>query len=351
MQGKNPFCISFGKQPPNYIGRNVEKQRVLDTFREEPVTDQLFLITGVRGCGKTVFMNGVAAELEKNTDWIVLRESATADISRAVLADLAEKLKLKRHRPIKQAAVTIAGSGVNLEFEADTTPENVISRVDEALRQAADKGKKVLVVVDEVSNTPQMKDFSHLFQIEISQGRPLYFLGTGLYENVQELSDEKDLTFLHRAPRIELSPLNSGAIVESYRRIFSLSETKAQQMAKLTLGYSYAFQVLGYLYWEAGAPQDVAVVLPDYDAMLADASYRKIWMECSETDQRILNAMARIDSDRVAEIRKACGEMPPNYFSNYRQRLMKRGILTSSSHGTLQFALPRFREFVLNQLW
>ena len=32
MTKKNPFCISFGKQPFEYIDRTVDRQLVIDTF-------------------------------------------------------------------------------------------------------------------------------------------------------------------------------------------------------------------------------------------------------------------------------------------------------------------------------
>ncbi len=38
--------------------------------------------------------------------------------------------------------------------------------------------------------------------------------------------------------------------------------------------------------------------------------------------------------------------MKKEYFSRYRERLIKKGILYSPAHGKLIFALPRFKEFI-----
>ena len=101
-----------------------------------------------------------------------------------------------------------------------------------------------------------MRSFAHMFQIECARNRPIFFLGTGLYENIEALSDENDLTFLHRAPCIVLNPLDNISVARSYQNIFGISEEKARDMAMLVKGYSFAFQALGYLYWEKGKSDD-----------------------------------------------------------------------------------------------
>ena len=42
------------------------------------------------------------------------------------------------------------------------------------------------------------------------------------YEKIYELKNQKSLTFLYRAPRIDLRPLNIGTIAENYRQNFNL---------------------------------------------------------------------------------------------------------------------------------
>lgn len=73
---------------------------------------------------------------------------------------------------------------------------------------------------------------------------------TGLYENIYNLQNDKVLTFLYRAPKLILEPLNYTAIRKQYMDIFSLDIDAAGELASLTKGYPFAFQVLGYLYWE-----------------------------------------------------------------------------------------------------
>ena len=44
----------FGKEPPQIISRVTQSSEVLMSFQEEPPEQQIYMITGVRGCGKTV---------------------------------------------------------------------------------------------------------------------------------------------------------------------------------------------------------------------------------------------------------------------------------------------------------
>lgn len=46
-----------------------------------------------------------------------------------------------------------------------------------------------------------------------------------------------------------MKPLNTQAIIRKYMGIFQMEREDAMQMADLTQGYPFAFQVLGYLTW------------------------------------------------------------------------------------------------------
>ena len=57
----NPFTLSFGKKPLQYISRISQTNQILETFRSDVPSTQIFMITGVRGSGKTVMMTSIAA--------------------------------------------------------------------------------------------------------------------------------------------------------------------------------------------------------------------------------------------------------------------------------------------------
>lgn len=65
----NPFTLSFGKKPVQYISRLEQTNQILAAFQEENPTNQLFMITGVRGSSKTVMLTNIASEMRKSPNW------------------------------------------------------------------------------------------------------------------------------------------------------------------------------------------------------------------------------------------------------------------------------------------
>lgn len=216
------------------------------------------------------------------------------------------------------------------------------------LEKLTRSGKRVLITIDEASSTPSMREFASQVQIFLREGLQIFLVMTGLYKNIYELQNEKTLTFLYRAPKIEMKPLSIPLITKKYQDIFDLSADEALSMAGVTMGYPFAFQVLGYLCWTKKEKwQDL---LPLYDTYLEDYVYEKIWSELSQKDQVVLTAMSSTPSGKVESIRSLVG-MPSNSFTTYRSRLIRKGLIVSPSYGTLRFALPRFREFVRRQVF
>lgn len=49
---QNPFTLTFGKSLLQPVERPVQTNEIIDTFTAEPINQQMFIITGVRGSGK-----------------------------------------------------------------------------------------------------------------------------------------------------------------------------------------------------------------------------------------------------------------------------------------------------------
>ena len=165
-----------------------------------------------------------------------------------------------------------------------------------------------------------------------------------MYENIEELQNEKSLTFLYRAPKIQLKPLNNVAIINKYKTIFNISAEQASQMAGLTKGYPFAFQVLGYLTWNNNG--DYNGVLGEYEQYLSEYVYDNIWSELSQKDRMVAKGIADIKSGKIKEIREALG-METNEFNPYRKRLIRKGIVSGETRGYVYFTLPLFDEYVV----
>lgn len=239
------------------------------------------------------------------------------------------------------------GLGVSIENSAPVTDiENVIECMLDHIKKA---GKRLLITIDEVTNSEYMRIFASSFQIFVRHDYPIYLLMTGLYDNIYELQNDKSLTFLYRAPKIMLEPLNYAAVRRHYMDIFGIDAQDAERMTALTKWYPFAFQVLGYLYWEERDTKTIDQILPEYDQYLEEYVYSKIWSELSELDKKILLEISVSKESRVKNLREKLG-MKSELFSVYRERLKRKGVVDTREYGKITLALPRFDEFVKLQM-
>lgn len=339
----NPFTLSFGQKPLQYISRIAQTNQIIDNFKAEHPSTPIYMITGVRGSGKTVMMTSIANEIKKNDNWIVIELNPLRDMLQSLAAKLYSIPQL--HDLFLKAKLDFSafGLGVSIENASPVTDiEDVLSHMLEHINRC---GKRLLITVDEAVNSDNIKIFASSFQIFVRDNLPIYLLMTGLYENIYELQNDKSLTFLYRAPKITLEPLNYTAIRKNYMDIFNISADDAEKMTLLTKGYPFAFQVLGYLYWEYRNDKSIDDILPEYDQYLQEYVYEKIWSELSSHDRDVLTVISSCGSDRVKDIREKLG-MNSQQFSVYRDRLKRKGVINTQEYGRISVALPRFAEFV-----
>lgn len=339
----NPFTLSFGQKPLQYISRIAQTNQIIDNFKAEHPSTPIYMITGVRGSGKTVMMTSIANEIKKNDNWIVIELNPLRDMLQSLAAKLYSIPQL--HDLFLKAKLDFSafGLGISIENASPVTDiEDVLSHMLEHINRC---GKRLLITVDEAVNSDNIKIFASSFQIFVRDNLPIYLLMTGLYENIYELQNDKSLTFLYRAPKITLEPLNYTAIRKNYMDIFNISADDAEKMTLLTKGYPFAFQVLGYLYWEYRNDKSIDDILPEYDQYLQEYVYEKIWSELSSHDRDVLTVISSCGSDRVKDIREKLG-MNSQQFSVYRDRLKRKGVINTQEYGRISVALPRFAEFV-----
>lgn len=339
----NPFTLSFGKKPNLYISRLAQTEQIIDSFTSENPISQSYMITGVRGSGKTVLMTNIAAQIAEDKSWIVVELNPTRDLLNSLAAKLYAIKELNLLFLKAKFDFSAFGFGASIEQSPPITDiEDALSKMLETIKKHK---KRVLVTIDEATNSEHLRVFASSFQIFLRQDMPIFLLMTGLYENIYELQNDKSLTFLYRSPKLVLEPLNLTAVKDSYARTFNISDEKAAQMTALTKGYPFAYQVLGYLFWEKSATCDMTEILSEYDQYLDEYVYEKIWSELSELDKNILIEMSDVSSYRVKDLREKLN-MTSELFAVYRDRLKRKGLLDTQEYGKVKLALPRFAEFI-----
>ena len=338
----NPFTLDFGREPYEMIPRSLLMDDIFRSFTDEHPSVHVNIITGVRGSGKTVFMTSLCKRFQQEKDWIVIELNPDRDLLQNFAARLYDEKSLKDI--FRSAKINLSAFGVGVEIEGSEPISDIEVALERMLINLKKHHKKILIAIDEVSASSNMKVFASAFQILMRQDLPLFLLMTGLYENIRALQDQKTLTFLYRAPRLALSPLNIGRMAGSYARIFGLDQDQALEMARKTKGYSFAFQVLGYFTWLYR--NDSNRINGEFRQYLDEYVYEKIWTELSRTDRKVLYALASTPNGAIISVRKKLN-MNSNQFTPYRTRLIRKGIINGEIHGTIYFELPLFDEFVL----
>lgn len=341
----NPFIVTFGMKPEQYIPRIEQREQIISGFNSSPVATPAYVIIGVRGSGKTVMLSEVSGKI--GSDWIVIDLSSQTDMLRSLTAQLYGEQSV--HKLFVRAKFDFTFMGIGVHAEESTPAFDYQTAISMMLTELKKHNKKVLVTIDEVDNTEEMRLFASIFQILIRNDLPIFLLMAGIPENVYGLMNERRSTFLMRTPRIFMTPLNYAMIKRSYIQKLKVDDNTAEHLASMTNGYSFAYQALGHVCWghhiDVGA-ESFDEIVAEYDFYLQEFSYIKIWDEMSRNDRVVARAIAAdTDSGKVKDVR-AAAHMGSKEFSVYRDRLKKKGLLDTSSYGEVSFQLPRFAEFV-----
>ena len=337
----NPFSLLFGAKPLELVSRTMQREEVIEAFSAEPTYQNVSMITGIRGSGKTVLMTDICNELKTRDHWIVISVNPEDDILHSIAAELSYTRKYREL--FQDAKISISLPGINFEIDGEPPITDTRTAVKRMLQSIKKKGDRVLFAIDEVTSNSYVKKFVAEFQIMTREELPVFLLMTGLYENINSLQNEKSLTFLYRAPKILITPLNIRAMAVRYQNVFRFEDDEISfKMARETKGYAFAFQVLGFLTFR-NPEHDYKKVYDEYRQLLEEYVYDKLWSEMIAKERLIVSAMT--ETDEVSKI-QSLAKMGNSAFSPYRRRLIKKGIVSGEEYGKLSFTLPLFREYV-----
>jgi len=339
----NPFTMTFGMEPNNYIKRLSESEKIITDFMSDNPTNYVYLLTGIRGSGKTVLMYSIANKIKQYEDWIVANIGPKDDILEEVASEIYEQGKLKHLFLKNEFSVSFQGFGLSIKGKEPVS--SVMTLLKKMLVYLEKKNKKILITIDEVDNSESMKSFIQGYAALLGQKLPMRLLMTGLYSNVSLLQNNKSLTFLYRTPKIQIGPLSIVAIAGKYSELLKIDMEKAMDLAKITKGYAYAYQVLGHIMYENNKNEIDSSTLNLFDQWMAEYVYEKDYSEISLVGQQILKIINEDKPVKISEIAKAL-DKDTKFVSAYRDQLIKEGVLFSPSYGYVQFALPRFDVFI-----
>lgn len=339
----NIFTMTFGQLPSSYINRGHLSERIYNDFSLDFPLSHIYIICGVRGSGKTVLLTDVSKTLEKKKEWVVVDINPNREILEQIAAGIYENANVKNLFISKSFSFSF--HGISFSIDGETPVSNIKTILEKMLIELNKHNKKVLITIDEASNNNYMRIFAHDFQSFLRANYPIFTLMTGLYENVNSLQNNKNLTFLYRAPKIELVPLDMGLIMKEYSNIFTdEKEETILRLTELTKGYAFAYQVIGYLFFKY---KNINKIYDELDKYLSIYVYEKIWSVLPQNEKLFLKCFTK----EIQSMDVIIAKTPYNdkSCSVYRDRLIKRGLIYSYSFGKVALALPRFEVFISKQ--
>ena len=302
----NPYTIGFGRVPSKFISRQTVIDDIIDNLNAEEIQGQAYKLTGIRGTGKTVTLTSIERKLREDKRWVVIDVKPESNITEELVGNIYNEVPMLSSFFSKSLNISKFGIGVNI------SNVNPVSSIDAALKKILQELKRrkmrLLVTVDEVKNSAEMRSFVQEFQLLIRQDLPIYLIVAGLYDDIESLENADHLTFFLRAEKYEMKPLNYTLIRSDYMKTLGVNMTVAEQMAALTGGYAFAYQVLGKYMWDCGCKEITEEVLALFDEALSEKVYQKIWSELSPKERWYLSFIVKKDSMPVSELLELTGQ-------------------------------------------
>lgn len=346
MSDRNPYSIGFGQIPYAYIEQTDIVDKILEDFEDDFSQHSCYMLSGIRGSGKTVIMVTITEKLKSKENWIVVRLNPESELIEELAAKLYDSHKFITS--FVNTEINLSKFGIGISAKSVSPAASIESAIEKILNRVKQQNMKVLVAIDEVSNTPQLRKLAHAFQTFVGENLPIYLIMTGLYSNIKDLKNVDTNTFLYRAEEIEVHPLNPTLMQETYIKTLNISQELGWDLAILTKGYPVAYQIAGKYMWESSDRNISPEFIKHFDNALARYCYDKIWSELSDKDKYFLSFICQKDSMSVSEILEE-SKQKKNEFSQYRARLIEKGIIKSVSYGKVTCTLPRFGEYIKTQ--
>lgn len=347
MAERNPYVISFGRIPTQYISRSLIIDTIIESLESNVVEEQAYKLTGVRGTGKTVTLTAIEKQMRQNENWIVVGVKSNGNIMEDIIANLYSSIPFLTAFIDANLNLSKFGIGVNISQKSPVASLDYALKV--ILSEVNKRGMRVLITIDEARKTESMIDFIQEFQILIREELPIFLIAAGVYEDVESIENAEGLTFFLRATKYEMTPLNHTFIRNDYQNTLKVTREVAEEMAFITKGYAFAYQALGKYMWDLKAKEVTEDVLILLDEALSEKVYKKIWSELAPKDKWFLQYIVQKDKMCASELLEITNKKH-NEWSEPRKRLSEKGIIDTKTRGQILVRLPRLKEFVENEM-
>ena len=370
----NPYAPGAGTPPPALVGRDTILETARTSLRRLRAgrSTQHVLLTGLRGVGKTVLLRTLSAVAEGEGFRVIRQEAVGGDDTvvsllrqaRRIMEDLEPGDRVARAlRSIESVALSVAGTGVGVSRTATGPDREALADVIVDLgAAAAEHDLGIVLALDEAQGLGAADLRRLLAGVHRcgQDGLPVWCVLAGLPNLVGVVA--KAATYAERLFTVEaLGPLSPdqvvAAVVEPADDMgVGWAPEASSAIADLSDGYPFFVQVWAYHTWNAArdepiSPADVERAGPAARLALDTSFFAARIARVPESEVAYVRVLASLGpgphrSGAVA----AAGGRTSSELSAIRDRLIKEGLVYAPRYGWVEFALPRFDEYVRRAL-
>lgn len=393
----NPFRPGAGHPPPYLAGREAEKEQFDRLLKQEIILEN-FLLSGLRGIGKTVLLESLKPRaIERGWLWVGSDlDQATAiseeNLARRLCADLAVATSAISVRSGRRAGVGFTGAPEAIEERLDyerlqqlykSTPglsvdkfKAVLSLVWSAVRQTRSV-RGIVFAYDEAQNlvdNPADSQFPlsvllDAFQSLQKQELPLMLALAGLPTLFPHLV--KARTYSERMFRVvELRRLADAASREAIEQPIAdarcpvkLSGQSVGEIVQVSQGYPYFIQficreVYDIFIQKSGRGAQLLAPYAEIMRKLDADFFSGRWAQATDRQRDLMQVAAFLPIPEDEEftvqqlVRQSSMLEQPFKSSQANQMLAalsQRGLVFKSRYGKYSFAVPMFADFIRRQ--
>ncbi len=379
---RNPYAPGAGTRPPALTGRDAEilAYEVLIDRLKNGIAGQSMIITGLRGVGKTVLLN-TFEDITIDRGWIAVqrecdeRTSLPAVVARSakrILNDLKPSRKVtQRVRDVLSGLGTFSLKDPNGFELAYTPPPASNASASDALHEdftdllvslaeaAADKRRGVAFLLDEVQFVPAAEFGAFVVGLHRlnQKALPITCVAAGLPSLPALVGEAKSYAErLFDYPRIDRLPREAAieALAEPAQTRDVVFEADAlDYVFEHTDGYPYFLQQYGKYAWDVAAngritESDARAGGRDAQDRLDDGFFLVRYERATAAERRFLHAMTRCDGPpyHIADVATSLGKADQRAISVQRNSLIRKGLIYSPRHGTVEYSVPRFADYL-----
>lgn len=357
---RNPFTPNFGQVPLVMAGRDLLIDEIANAFENAPGDPSLTsILVGARGTGKTALLSLLANEAQSQ-GWIAVNVPCVKGMLEEIAqgAARAAGTLVPLDNPSRLTGLAV-GQVPSMEWE----PGNEVQptwylRMSSILDKLQEQDIGLVITVDEVRpSEEEMIQLASFYQLFIREERKISLLMAGLPSEVSSLLNSKSASFLRRASQYQLGRIDDADVQLAFEQTAKQSgkhfeDSALTAVVKASEGFPFMMQLVGYRSWQAAGSSEVITLEAAHQGIKragADMETRVLRAtldELSERDLAFLEAMlADPETSTVSDLAKRTGQTS-NYVSQYRRRLIERGIIGARGRGKVGFDLPMMRDYL-----